>query len=98
MLIGVVIAPSPSVLFDPGLLFYVQVVAVVKGTYFHLTGFCQLQPFLDKKDLVMVTHALVTSRLDYCNTLYVRQPLKMTRKLQLVQNSAGQMHCATLLI
>uniref|UniRef100_A0A803TEQ2 Transmembrane serine protease 4 n=1 Tax=Anolis carolinensis TaxID=28377 RepID=A0A803TEQ2_ANOCA len=46
----------------------------------------QLQPYLKKPDSATVVHALVTSRLDYCSTLYVGLPLKVARKLQLVQN------------
>lgn len=47
----------------------------------------QLQPFWEKKDLVTIVHALVTSRLNYCNMRYVRLPLEMSWKLQLVQNA-----------
>lgn len=36
----------------------------------------------------MVTHALLTSKLDYCKWLYVGLPLKGFQKLQLVQNSS----------
>ena len=36
-----------------------------------------------------VTHALVTSCIDYCNALYVGLPLKTVWQLQLVQNRAA---------
>lgn len=37
----------------------------------------------------MLIHALVTSRLDYYNVIYVGIPLKTMWKLQLVQNTAA---------
>ena len=39
----------------------------------------------------MVIQALVTSRLDFCNVLYVELPLKLLWKLELVQNAAAQL-------
>ncbi|KAF7237689.1 Patatin-like phospholipase domain-containing protein 2 [Varanus komodoensis] len=45
--------------------------------------------------LATVTHALVTSRLDFCNTLYVGLPLKTVRILQLVQNRAARLLTGT---
>lgn len=46
-------------------------VAVAKSTYCQLQLVQQLHPFLDKKDLASVTHGLVSSQLEYCNTLCV---------------------------
>ncbi|KAF7247872.1 Amphiphysin [Varanus komodoensis] len=50
----------------------------------------QLCPYLDTHCLAMVIHALVTSRLDYCNALYMGLALKMVWILQLVQNRAAR--------
>lgn len=37
----------------------------------------------------MLMNAFVTSRMDYCNMMYVVLPLKITQELQLVQNAAA---------
>lgn len=50
----------------------------------------QLCSFLDWLALQRATCALVTWQLNYCKTLYVKLPLKSTRKLQLVQNEMVQ--------
>nr|GFC52549.1 hypothetical protein [Tanacetum cinerariifolium] len=81
---------SLGVLLDAQLLLDSQVAAVARGAFAQLRLVRQLRPYLDRADLATVTHALVTSRLDYCNALYVGLPLKTVRKLQLVQNAAAR--------
>ncbi|XP_060124669.1 ral guanine nucleotide dissociation stimulator-like 3 isoform X2 [Zootoca vivipara] len=49
----------------------------------------RLRPYLPADCLARVVHALVISCLDYCNALYVGLPLKVTQKLQLIQNAAA---------
>ncbi|KAF7245360.1 RNA-directed DNA polymerase from mobile element jockey [Varanus komodoensis] len=72
-----------------------QVMAVVRSTFLQLRLIHQLRPFLENDCLATVTHALVTSRLDYCNALYMSIPLKMVRILQLVQNRAPRLLMGT---
>ncbi|KAF7239230.1 RNA-directed DNA polymerase from mobile element jockey [Varanus komodoensis] len=55
----------------------------------------QLRPYLEYDCLATVTHALVTSQLDFCNALYVGLPLKTVRILQLVQNRAARLLTGT---
>uniref|UniRef100_A0A803T4E3 Reverse transcriptase domain-containing protein n=1 Tax=Anolis carolinensis TaxID=28377 RepID=A0A803T4E3_ANOCA len=68
-----------------------QVSAVARGAFAQLRLVRQLRPFLGKSDLATVVQAPVTSRLDYCNALYVGLPLKTAQKLQLVQRAAARL-------
>ncbi|XP_061466651.1 uncharacterized protein LOC133377174 [Rhineura floridana] len=81
---------SLGVLLDPLLSLEAQVASVARNAFYQLRLVAQLRPYLDRENLATVIHALVTSRLDYCNALYVGLPLKTVRKLQLVQNAAAR--------
>ncbi|KAF7250284.1 Band 4.1-like protein 4A [Varanus komodoensis] len=80
---------SLGVLLDPELLLDTQVTAVARSAFHQLQLIHQLCPYLEDNCLATVTHALVTSRLDFCNMLYVGLPLKTVRILQMVQNRAA---------
>ncbi|KAF7251190.1 Enteropeptidase [Varanus komodoensis] len=84
-----------GVLLDPELSLEAQVTAVARNTFLQLWLIHQLRPFLENDCLGTVTHVLVTSRLDFCNTLYVGLPLKMVQILQLVQNRAASLLTGT---
>lgn len=71
-----------------GVLLDEQIAAVSRSTFHQPRPVYYLHTFLDKKDLTTVSPALVTSRLNFCNVLYVGLPLDMAQKLQLVQNAA----------
>ena len=47
--------------------------------------------YLSFKDLERVINAFVTSRLDYCNALYVGMDQASIKRLQLVQNAAARL-------
>ena len=57
----------------------------------HLWRIAQLCPYLDGGALTTLVHALVTSRLDHCNALYMGLPLRLMWKLQMVQNEAARL-------
>ncbi|KAF7244471.1 Ubiquitin-conjugating enzyme E2 U [Varanus komodoensis] len=86
---------SLGVLLDPELSLEAQVTVVARSTFLQLRLIHQLRPFLENDCLATVTHALVTSRLDFCNALYVGLPLKTVRILQLVQNRAASLLTGT---
>ncbi|KAF7240874.1 putative RNA-directed DNA polymerase from transposon BS [Varanus komodoensis] len=86
---------SLGVLLDPELSLEAQVTAVARSAFFQLRLIHQLRPYLEYDCLVTVTHALVTSHLDFCNALYVGLPLKTVWILQLVQNRAARLLTGT---
>ena len=75
---------SFGVHLDPVLTMETQVVSVVLSTYFHLWQIAQLHCYLDVGALTTWVHALVISRLDYCDALYMGLPLRLMQKLQML--------------
>lgn len=68
-----------------------QVTNVAKLAFYLLCQTRQLALFLTSADLaivIIVMHAIVTSRMGFCNLLYAGLPLGLSQKLQLVQNVA----------
>ena len=70
--------------------------ATARSPYYQLQLIHQMRPFLESEDLKVVVHALVTSRLDFCNALYIGLPLCLVQKHQLVQNMAARLVTGTL--
>ncbi len=55
----------------------------------------KVKPFLPRKEFESVIHAFISSRLDYCNTLYVGLDQSSLQRLQLVQNAAARLLTGT---
>lgn len=50
-----------------------------------------METFLSAADLETVIHAFISSRLDYCNAVYLGASQSLISKLQLVQNVAARL-------
>ena len=68
-----------------------QVSTVVKSCIFKIRLLAKTKSYLSFKDLERVINAFVTSRLDYCNALYVGMDQASIKRLQLVQNAAARL-------
>lgn len=77
---------------DSNLTFDKQINNVVKTSFFHLRLITKVKPFLCFRDFEKATHGFISSRLDFCNSLYSGVTSSSIGQLQLVQNAAVGTH------
>ena len=58
-----------GVIFDSSFRFSAHVSSICSSSYYHIRDFARIRRYLDKPTAIAVANALVTSRLDYCNSL-----------------------------
>ncbi|KAF7644945.1 hypothetical protein LDENG_00213220 [Lucifuga dentata] len=80
-----------SVIFDGDLSFNRQVNSVVRSSFFQLRAISKIWHFLSPSNLERLIHALISSRLDYCNSLYHGISQAAISCLQLIQNVAARL-------
>lgn len=83
-LLSNVVLPLKAQVLDLGLFLNAQVVVVAKFAFYQLWLVCS---FLYRRDVVTVTHAVITSRLSFCN-MFCWVALKTAQTLQSFQKSA----------
>ena len=90
-----VIKPSSScrnlgVIFDNNLMLDKHISNVCRSTLFHLRNIGLIRAFITQSAAEQLVHSLVTSRLDYCNSLLYGLPDSLLNRLQRVQNVAAR--------
>ena len=78
-----------GVLLDESLSMVPQVTAMCKSAFYHLRKIRLIRKHLTFAAQVLV-QALVTSKLDYCNSLLYGLPKNVIKQLQRVQNAAAR--------
>jgi len=79
-----------GVIFDCNMTMEDHVNNVCKASYFYIRLLGKFRKFLDKSTAAMLTHAFVTSRIDYCNSLLHGISKAVISRLQHVLNSAAR--------
>ena len=67
------------------------VFVICKYTHFHLRGIGRIRNLLTFHATAQLIHALITSRLDFCNSILYNLPNKQIERLQRIQNQAARM-------
>ena len=82
-----------GVMFDKHAKMENQISSVCRSTHFHLRNIGSIRNFLTDTAVAQIVHALVTSRLDYCNSLLYGLPDTQLQRLQRMQNIACRIVC-----
>lgn len=80
-----------GVKFNSDFKFEKQISSVVQKSFYQLHQIAKVKPILSRPDLEKLIHAFITTRLDYCNALYVGISQASLARLRLVQNSAARL-------
>ena len=72
------------------LIFHDHISGICKSTHFHLRGIGRIRNLLTFDATAQLIHALITSRLDFCNSILYNLPNKQIERLQRIQNQAAR--------
>jgi len=84
-------ARNLGVIFDSICNMEKQVSAVCRSAFYQIWNIGSIRRYLDQQATATLIHALVTSRLDYCNSLLFGINKKLVKRLQRVQNAAARL-------
>jgi len=75
---------------DSNLSYHNQISALSKACFYHIRDLRRIRPYLDLETASTIATALVHSKLDYCNSLYLGLPKTELGRLQHIQNALGR--------
>ena len=76
-----------GVIFDSDNSFDNHVAKICRACYYHLRDLRRIRKFLSDETAILLANAMVSSRLDYCNSLLYGVSKSNIAKLQRVQNA-----------
>ena len=68
-----------------------HITKVCQSAHFHLRNIGKVRNLLDVNATKTLVHSLVSSRLDYCNSLLMNVPENARKRLQLIQNKSARL-------
>ena len=86
-------ARNIGVIFDDEVLLEQHVKNITQQAFYHIRNIAKIRKFLTVESTKSVVHALITSKLDYCNSLLYGLPKYLVKKVQMIQNTAARLVC-----
>ncbi len=93
---NITISPSLTVrnlgfTFDNNFMFHQQISCTLKAGYLHMRNIKSISKYLDAPLCETLIHAFITSKIDYCNSIYINMPKSQINRLQKFKNSAARL-------
>ena len=79
-----------GVIFDRHLTFHDHITKTSQACFFHIRDLRRIWPYLNLHTAAAIGSALVQSKLDYCNSLFLNLPACEIDRLQFLQNSLAR--------
>ena len=79
-----------GVIFDQFLNFDYHITAICRSTHFHIRNIGKIRNLLSYDACSTIIHALISCRLDYCNSILYNVPKSKTDRLQRLQNQCAR--------
>ena len=79
-----------GVVFDEYLSLDAHISAICKSTYFRLRNIGKVRNLIRTEAAAQLIHALISSRLDFCNSILYNLPSNKIERLQRIQNQAAR--------
>ena len=67
-----------------------HITSVCRASHFHLRNIGSVRRYLTPETCATLVHSLISSKLDYCNSLLIELPETQINRLQRIQNSAAR--------
>ena len=83
-------ARNLGVIFDSSLSFTKHISTLCSSSFYQIRQLRQVRSSLDLNSAIILANALVTSKLDYCNSLLYSLPATAINRLQRVQNALAR--------
>uniref|UniRef100_A0A3P9LSI1 Reverse transcriptase domain-containing protein n=1 Tax=Oryzias latipes TaxID=8090 RepID=A0A3P9LSI1_ORYLA len=80
-----------GVILDPVLSLDCHINSLVRSCFYHLKNIAKLSHILSRSEMEMLIHAFISTRLDYCNSIFTCLNEKSLERLQVVQNAAARL-------
>ena len=77
-------------IFDTNLSYHDHISTIAKSCFLHIRDLRRIRPCLDYTTAANIATALVQSKLDYCNSLYIGLPKTELNRLQNIQNALAR--------